>query len=556
MLIISMTGVPVAHLSALAKPATWGFFAFDLRRALAWYWWLPPFGCLLALWGVMAVLLPGRWRLGLATAAVFTSSAYVVAWSNWPAYAVLFPAAAFCLFFQLLRASCGWRLLVLAVGLGLCLAGFVLVLYPPWQITLGYLFGLLAIAVLLRDRSWTLLRSPSRVAALAASAVVFAWVCWSWWSDARLAIDAVQATIYPGQRTTIAGGGMYLFMSFRGFLNAYTLYFNDGAFNPSESSSFFYFFPVAAAAMVLAAVKRCRPSAIDIALLLFCTLAVWFQLIGFGTRLAELSLWGRVPPARVDLSLGLASVLWCSLRLGTVRQSRALDLRVPIAVPIALAWAAAVTLLTMRSPKIAFGPLPGWLWIALPVGVFALSWALLARKPKTFLGGLLALNVLATFAFNPLARAPTFVRATPRLLEQVGVDRQPTLVVGPLTAASALLAAGLPIANGVFYYPPVTLWNALDPEHARKTAWNRFQHLVFEPMAADAAGSYRIVQQGEDPVRVAFDPDRFDFGIVKAGLVLTPADLDMSRNPHLKPLLRQAGHALYRVCSQSCGPVP
>ena len=35
-----LTGVPVAHASALAKPATWGFFAFDLRRALAWAWCL------------------------------------------------------------------------------------------------------------------------------------------------------------------------------------------------------------------------------------------------------------------------------------------------------------------------------------------------------------------------------------------------------------------------------------------------------------------------------------------------------------------------------------
>ena len=32
MLVIGMTGMPVAHASALARPATWGFFAFDQRR--------------------------------------------------------------------------------------------------------------------------------------------------------------------------------------------------------------------------------------------------------------------------------------------------------------------------------------------------------------------------------------------------------------------------------------------------------------------------------------------------------------------------------------------
>jgi hypothetical protein len=50
MLVVGMTGVPILHWSAIAKPATWGFFALDLPRALAWYWWFPLFSCLLALW--------------------------------------------------------------------------------------------------------------------------------------------------------------------------------------------------------------------------------------------------------------------------------------------------------------------------------------------------------------------------------------------------------------------------------------------------------------------------------------------------------------------------
>ncbi|MEP6559330.1 MAG: hypothetical protein ABJB17_12715 [Burkholderiales bacterium] len=550
MLVVGMTGVPVAHVSALAKPATWGFFAFDLRRALAWYWWLPPFGCLLALWGVMAVLVPGRWKLGLATAAVFTSSGYVIAWSNWPAYAVLFPAAAFWLFFQLPKALGVWRLMAWAIGFGLSLAGFVLVLYPPWQITLGYLFGLLTIAVVVRDRCWTQMTLP-RTAALVGSIAVFALICGSWWLDAKPAIDAMQATLYPGQRTTIAGGGMYLLMSFRGFLNAHTLYFNDGALNASESSSFLYFYPVAAAALLIPVAKgRIRPDAVEAALLLFCVVALWFQLIGFGPWLAEQSLWGRVVPARVDLSLGLASVLWCSLRLGKTDKGSVTRTPAWIIMAIALAWAAVVTVMSMSSPQVAVGPLPAWLWAALPIGVFALSWALLARHAKAFLGALLAINVLTAFAFNPIVRAPTFVRATPALLEQTGPERKATLVVGNLTGATALLAAGLPITNGVFYYPPLSLWNALDPDHAFESVWNRYQHLVFEPMTAgsiEPGDRFRVEKKRDDAVRVAFDPQRFDFQVPKAELVLAPADLDLSRNPYLNLIMRQGSQALYQI---------
>lgn len=79
MLIVGMAGVPVAHVSALAKPATWGFFVLDLKRALAWYWWFPPFGCFLALAHLLNALAPGRWRQGFLFALLFVAAPYVVA---------------------------------------------------------------------------------------------------------------------------------------------------------------------------------------------------------------------------------------------------------------------------------------------------------------------------------------------------------------------------------------------------------------------------------------------------------------------------------------------
>ena len=179
----------------------------------------------------------------------------------------------------------------------------------------------------------------ARIATVLGALAVSAFVCGSWWLNAKPAIDAMQATLYPGQRTTMAGGDMKLFMSFRGFLNAHTLYFNDGVLNASEASSFLYFFPVVAAAWILAVLrKRSRLDAVDVALLLFCVVALWFQLVGFGPQVGELSLWGRVVPVRVDLSLGLASVLWCGLWLGRFSNGSALLVPAWVALATALGW--------------------------------------------------------------------------------------------------------------------------------------------------------------------------------------------------------------------------
>ena len=152
MLIVGGVGVPVKHLSAFAKPATWGFHIFDLKHALAWLWWFPIFGCLYALWWLFCLLSPGNWRMGLFVAIWFCLSPYVVAWSNVPAYAVFFPSLSLCLAVQILRTNNAIRLAALSLLLGLSVAGFALILYPPWQIPLGFLFLAITAGIVVRDK--------------------------------------------------------------------------------------------------------------------------------------------------------------------------------------------------------------------------------------------------------------------------------------------------------------------------------------------------------------------------------------------------------------------
>ena len=140
MLVLGMVGIPVAHLTTLAKPATWGFFLFDLKRALSWYWLFPIFACLIALARVISIVSQSKWNFSFLLALSFLLSPYVAAWSNWPAYSVIFPSLAFIVSHYILNSSNKIYLLVLGFILGVSLAGFVLVLYPPWNVPLGYVF--------------------------------------------------------------------------------------------------------------------------------------------------------------------------------------------------------------------------------------------------------------------------------------------------------------------------------------------------------------------------------------------------------------------------------
>lgn len=552
MLVVGMVGVPVAHISALAKPATWGFFFLDLKRALAWQWWMPLFGSLLALWHVMHILLPHRPALGLATSLAFLTSSYVAAWSIWPAYAVFFPAVALCLAHSLTRSTRWWICLLLAFMLGTAIAGFVLILYPPWQVSVGSLFVLLAVGVAWRERLWLRLNVP-RLGCVTLALMVTAGILFFWWQDAAPAIRALQATIYPGQRLASTGGNIPLWQFIEGFLNHYTLY-SEGVpgTNPSENASFLYLFPVALFALLFSRTPWREQNPIVIALLLLCVWVVWFQFAGIFPGLAKWSQWGRVPDYRADLSLGLASMLLCAFALA--RPPSVGPRTVAGKLSVAAIWALIIIWGILTTPAMESGPVPAYLLVAASLLAFMLSYWLLERNARAFFLALIGFCATASLPFNPLAHAPSSVSVQIPLLQNAQQAGDRVLVTGRHIEAMALLAAGVPVANGVFYHPPQLFWQMLDPENRFAAVSNRFQHLIFLPETSDEPAGYRAESPQDDVVVVYFDSARFDFRTTGASLVLAPDDSNLGANSTLQALERHEGYRLYRVRATTPSP--
>ena len=360
MLIVGMSGVPVSHLSSIAKPATWGFHLFDLRRALAWYWWFPVFACWLAVWWMLCLLVPQRPMLGLLTSTLFLCSPYVAAWSYWPAYAVFFPAFSLCMLLLILKQPGRLANLVLGAALGVGLAGFVLLLYPPWQVSLGFLF-LLLVGAHLWDRRRTLSIDLVLIASLLIAASVTLLILWQWWLDARDAVMAMLDTLYPGRRVSETGGGFSLAVLLRGFTNLTSMFavdFGGGPMNQSEAASFHYLFLPLLAALGFRGQAAWRDRIVQV-LLLFIAWGLLFIFKGIPLAVANLSLWGRVPSIRVELCLGLAYTLLCGrlLMLPVKISSMALRRAVWLGTAVSLLWACIVVIAVSVFPESVQG---GW----------------------------------------------------------------------------------------------------------------------------------------------------------------------------------------------------
>lgn len=540
MLITGMSGLPVAHLSALAKPATWGFFAFDLKRALAWYWWFPAFGCFLALAHLLHTLTPGHWRQSFLFSLLFVTSPYVVAWSYWPAYTVFFPCVALLCLLKILQPRKTWTLLPLGVTAGLAVAGFVFVLYPPWQVTVGYVFIALLVGVVVRDQRYKAITLETVLAVLLAMLVAGILVG-SWWLSAKDAIWAMMHTVYPGQRSEV-GGNMAWHFLFAGFTNLITLQFADTRpINQSEIASFqYYFLPLAALLLVRA--RQRMLSAVEIAVTVMIGFILIYMLVGVGRTFSTLSFWSYVTAKRADLALGLACLILTHLLLVLPRVSPVIRERETFAAGfIAVVWAALVYggIRVFDGPQMvgsSMSLIMGVLFIVIACGYF-----LMTRQPKPFLALSLGLTLAMTASFHPIYVAPKYMKAS--LTE----GSTPALTLGSQIPAMFLAAAGQPVVNGIFYYPQLTFWARMDPDGSQVQLTNRYQHLIF--LAQPAVETMQITVPHPDVVMVLFNPQSMDFNQTGAGLIAAPdgTSAALSQNPTLSLLRSEKGWTWFKV---------
>src|SRR5262249_24840906 len=132
-----------------------------------------------------------------------------------------------------------------------------------WQIPLGYLFLLILVGLIIRDRLYTAVKSisRSRLLALILALCLAATLTLAFLSSTLPALRLMSETFYPGKRLSLGGDyppwllfkGMYNLISiysWRVYLTAVLL------LNQSESSSFYFLFPAVFTAYILS--KRLR----------------------------------------------------------------------------------------------------------------------------------------------------------------------------------------------------------------------------------------------------------------------------------------------------------
>ncbi|MBA1288769.1 DUF7657 domain-containing protein [Pseudomonas japonica] len=513
--------VPIAHISSLAKPQTWGYFLFDLKHAMAWQWWFPIFSTLLALWWMLCILAPGQTRINLALSALFCFSPYVATWSNTQLYYCFFPIVSFCLISRIFLLSTRAFTVLLGVPLGLSIVGFVLALYPAWQVSIGYVFVIVVIIRFVEEK-WYRKLSINVIFSLVIAFGVSALLLVCWYLDARDAIQAMTATIYPGSRFS-TGGGMSLASYMQGYSNIYTIYKeNLVGSNQSEISAYLYMtLPLLALVywMRKSGLKEALITSLSVYLLLF----LYFEFVGIPAWLAKYTLFSNVTSQRGFLAVELIEVLLISL-VSSARRNHSKIVGEWGALGVAAIW----TFLIFYSMRHSTYYDMNLRVLVLPIcaaAFFGAYW-LVIGDTKKFACLFLVWSVSIYLPFNPLVRIPDHLTLADDVKNLLPSPDSRVLVVDGGSAVPMYFAAlGLNVVNGVFYYPPKKLWEQLDPTNEYSGIHNRYQHLYFNSRLSQQQ-SVVFSTPHPDLILVDINPSTFDFESTGADVVIVPTGIE------------------------------
>ena len=513
-------GLPARHYTMIFRPGLWGFFVLGFEWGFSWYWNLKIFGLFTALFLLFWTLTGGRFGPSLAGAILVQYSGFTQWWFSSPA---MLPEmltawaggtlAGLCLF----SVASTYRRVLCALLVAFSLTAFVLCCYPPFAIPLLYLSVVVVMGRALETR---LPLGPGFLWA-GAGCLGAAVILTPWFVECRETLGLVAHTAYPGQRVTL-GGGLSPARLFSGLFGFGLTEANTPAslLNVCEAANFFpiWWVPIGMSvvlsgrrmvkkrtgdtATVRQSVQRelgtwLLQRALAVLLTLYIVLLTWYALVGLPQWLCTLTLLGRCTEQRCLLPIGVAGVILTVLavlaRPAEIPSSRRTERIVVLAT-----WSVVVAafLLFCRPQMPAF--LVPWRLVLFEGIAIVLAGVYLRAPSAWFLILLPALLLWHHGLINPVCRGlPELTQSTALQFVRAMVQADPAAAWASfdnLSASEMIKACGGHVINGLRVVPDLPLVHQLDPGSQSEFAYNRFAHIIFEPLEFDRDPKFTLQQ--------------------------------------------------------------
>jgi len=555
MSIIHDTGVPTSELSSISKINNWGFFLFDLRRALAWDWWIPVFMGLNGIWLLLNLLCPGQTCFNFSLALLFTIAPECIVWSNWPLMHVGTASMAVSLAIISLKNNNILLSLLLALCTALLVSWFALQLYLPRLIPVALISAVIYAAYCINNHVHFFTKSNCVFliyTALISSILLFDWLYHNYDAILRMLNSS-----YPGQRRIYGGApaGIWDFNYARGWLFPITI--KDSFFakytkipsNPSEAMSYIsLFIPIIVSALYYVCKSYRKINYIVISALALLFLFIAYEYIGLPEIIGKITFLNRSVPGRSIIGIGFTSVILLAF---LYKYRNTIDIKHKFLffstclLPFIIFFARNRELVDfIRENYLSkFIYILFFIIIIHAVFIYRIKYVVLA---------LLLFTAPVTLFWNPLVVAPSYVSVNlPGKLtaQQSGLKHDGRFLVADwFVTTNIFLASGNKVMNATSHYVDPYMFEHFYSKLDNPETYNRFNHLMVS--IDNQKPDIGISLGGGDWIKMRLNAKDFDFGIFPVDYVVvrnSPFINDLNANSKLLFIDKVGDFYFYRV---------
>ena len=301
-------GQPVKSLVALYRPFSLGYMFLGAERGLAFYWCSRNVILFLVSFEFGRFLTNNSRKFSVCYATLVAVSPVVQWWFsiNELVEMLIFGQGIVILLYCFLRENKVLLKLLYACGMVICAGGYILALYPAWEIPLFYVFLACLVALLVERRKEIKLCKADAfilIACVAVLAISFIYIV----DRSSDALQAILNTSYPGKRRNISGPLSNLFNLFKGWSSyLWTLIPIE---NPCEEVCFISFFPIGAILSAIAIFREKRKDAWIISLSIINIFLILYYAFGVPGVYGKLTLLNYTVDERFGLAIGLVNLM-------------------------------------------------------------------------------------------------------------------------------------------------------------------------------------------------------------------------------------------------------
>ena len=534
--------LPTRNISILSNLFMTGFLFLNAEMGFSFYWFGRLFAMFFAAFEISMILTKKNKLYSLLGAVLITFAPATQWW--FPISVLMYGQWAIVFIDRFLKAT-KWQMKTLySLLLALAGSGYIMCIYPAWQVPFGYLFLGLAIWVFIDNKykfNFVDLRYLAAVIAGQLIILVPAIIA------AIPTIKAALATVYPGARFTVGGKGWeYLFNYFNAIFFSYKI-----NLNPSQFSQYVSLFPIPilmSLGIITKEHKNKRDPLLSILTIVAVLIGCW-NFFPLPAWIARFLLLSYSLPDRSNLVIGVVCIYLLIILMSRYQSEIEVSLKKNA---IALIMSVLFVLIGLSS---AHSIMPEYLslkWQIVSGLVLGLPMFYLLKNQRStnrYLAVYLILLVLGAGAMvNPLSKGLDILYNKPIAKEVqkiVASDPKGKWIVtgGNMMMPSYVLVNGAKVINSVNSIPNLALWKKVDPSRIYMNVYNRYAHIVVK--LTDAETVFTLKQSDLIIVDLkAEDLCRLDVTYVVTDYKSSQFDSDTLQ---LELLTRQEKVYLYKV---------